>query len=77
MASEENIAQLISREINPHVRVARATLNFGIVILTMLMLLFVPKTLAWYLLVILAGFNLIVLLNYAEEIASKWKNTEI
>ena len=77
MASEESIAQSISREINPHLRVARATLNFGIIILTVLMLLFVPRTLAWYLLVILAGFNLIVLLNYAEEIASKWKNSEI
>lgn len=77
MAAEESIAQSISREISPHVRVARATLNFGIVILTILMLLFVPQTIAWYLLVILAGFNLIILLNYAEEIASKWKTSEI
>lgn len=77
MAAEESIAQSISREISPHVRVARATLNFSIAILTVLMLLFVPQTIAWYLLVILAGFNLIVLLNYAEEIASKWKTSEI
>lgn len=77
MAAEESIAQSISREISPHVRVARAALNFGIAILTVLMLLFVPQTIAWYLLVILAGFNLIVLLNYAEEIASKWKTSEI
>lgn len=77
MATEESIAKSINREISPHVRVARAILNFGIVILTMLMLLLVPQHLAWYSLVILAGFNLIVLLNYAEEIASKWKTSEI
>ena len=76
MAAEESIAQAIGREISPHRRLVRSWGMYAIVLITILAIAFSPKDPAMIALICLAGFNLIAIVNYAEEATNKWKISE-
>lgn len=76
MAAEESIAQAIGREISPHRRLVRSWGLYAIVLITILAIAFSPKEPAMIALICLAGFNLIAIVNYAEEATNKWKISE-
>ena len=76
MAAEESIAQAIGREISPHRRLVRSWGLYVIVLITILAIAFSPKEPAMIALICLAGFNLIAIVNYAEEATNKWKISE-
>lgn len=76
MAAEESIAQAIGREISPHRRLVRSWGMYAIVLITILAIAFSPKEPAMIALICLAGFNLIAIVNYAEEAANQWKISE-
>lgn len=77
MASEESIADAISREISPKRRLFRNWIMYAVVLITILAVALAPRELVWYVLIVLAGFNLLFILNYAEEATNKWKTSEI
>lgn len=76
MAAEESIAQAIGREISPHRRLFRSLGLYAIVLITLLAIFFSPRDPVMITLICLAGFNLIVITNYAEEATNKWKISE-
>lgn len=76
MAAEESIAQAIGREISPHRRLVRSWGMYAIVLITILAIAFSPKDPAMIALICLAGFNLIAIVNYAEEATNQWKISE-
>lgn len=76
MAAEESIAQAIGREISPHRRLVRSLGLYSVVLITLLAIFFSPRDPAMITLICLAGLNLIVITNYAEEAANKWKISE-
>jgi Na+-translocating ferredoxin:NAD+ oxidoreductase RnfD subunit len=77
VAEEASIVESIAREISPKRRMVRHWTLYAVVLITLLAMYLAPHEPVWFILIGLAGFNLITLLNYAEEATNKWKTTGI
>lgn len=66
-------ASSLLREVNPVVRFFRALVLYLVVSLTAIALILVPENWLIYGGVIMLGSNILLILNFAEEAISQWK----
>lgn len=66
-------ASSLLREVNPVVRFFRALVLYLVVSLTAIALILVPENWLIYGGVIMLGSNILLIVNFAEEAISKWK----
>lgn len=66
-------ASSLLREVNPVVRFFRALALYLVVSLTAIALILVPENWLIYGGVIMLGSNILLILNFAEEAISQWK----
>lgn len=70
-------ASSLLREVNPVVRFFRALVLYLVVSLTAIALILVPENWLIYGGVIMLGSNILLILNFAEEAISQWKEKVI